>query len=72
MMHINMDLFQWFRNFLINKHTVQALYLQNKFTVKNENISNKESAEELHKPLLENSRKEKFTQLLYRTLETQT
>ena len=43
---------------------MQALYLQNKFTFKNENISNKELAEELHKPLLENSRKEKFTQLL--------
>ena len=44
MMNINVDLLQWFTNFFI-KETSGG-------TVKNENIFNKELAEELHKPII--------------------
>ena len=33
--------------------------------IKNKKVSKKELAEELHKPLIKNSRKEKYTHLLY-------
>ena len=44
MMDINVDFLQWFINFLIRKILVVVF--------KNENISNKELAEELHKPII--------------------
>ena len=56
MMDINVDLFHWFRNFLIKK--LQAEQLKMKiFLIKNwlKNYSN---------PLLENLRKGKYTHLL--------
>ena len=37
---------------------------QNKSAIKNKNTSNKELAVELHKPVITNSRKEKYTHLL--------
>ena len=43
-MYINADLLQWSINFLIKKLMAVAL--------KNESISNKELAEELHKPII--------------------
>ena len=44
MMDVNADLLQWFTNFLIKKTSGG--------TVENENISNKELAEELPKPVI--------------------
>ena len=51
-----MDLLQWFTNFLIKKTAVPA----NKFAAsgsKNENMSNKELADELHKPIIRKFKK---------------
>ena len=45
MMHINVNLFQWSIDFLIKKKNSGS-------GIKNENISNKELAEELHKPII--------------------
>ena len=50
-MDINIDLLQWFRNFLIKKTSGR--------TVKIENISYKELAEELHKPVIKKFKKRK-------------
>ena len=44
-MGINMDLLQWFINFLIKKKSFFS-------GVKNENTSNKELAKQLHKPII--------------------
>ena len=41
---VYLDLFQWFITFLIKKASGSG--------IKNENISNKELAEELHKPII--------------------
>ena len=51
MMDINLDLLQWFINFSIKKNSGG--------TFKNEVISNKELAEELHKPIIRNFEKRK-------------
>ena len=51
LMDINVELLQWFINVLIKK-TYGA-------TVKNEIISNKELAEELHKPIIGKIKKRK-------------
>ena len=56
-MDINVEFLQWSINFLIKKTSGSG--------IKNENISNKELAEELQNQLLENLRKEKYTHLLY-------
>ena len=56
MMDINVDLLQCFINFLIKKTLGE--------TVKNENIFNKELAEDYTKQLLKDSRKEKYNHLL--------
>ena len=50
-MDINVDLHQWFINFLIKKTAGSG--------VKNENISNKELSEELHKTIIRNFDKRK-------------
>ena len=61
MMDINVDfngsVLQWFINVLMKKSSGE--------TVKNEAIYDKELAEELHKQIIENLRKEKYTHLLY-------
>ena len=51
-------------NFFDKKSSSGAATLANKCAIKNEVISNKELAEELHKQLLENLRKEKYTHQL--------
>ena len=55
LMDINMDLLQWIINLLI-KISVSG--------IRNANISNKESPEELQKPIVKNFKKDKYTQLL--------
>ena len=62
-MDINVDLLQWFINVLMKKSSGE--------TVKNEAIYDKELVEELHKQIIENSRKEKYTHLLYTILVAQ-
>ena len=58
MMHIKGVFLEWFTNFF-NKKTASG-------AIKNEIMSNKELAEELHKhQLLGNFKKEKYTHLLY-------
>ena len=75
MMDIKGVLLQCFINFLIKKlhggegdaatlARSETLATQNKSAVKNENISNKELAEELHKPIIRKFKKEKYTHLL--------
>ena len=44
MMDVNEDLLQWFKNFLIKKASGSS--------IENENISDKELAEELQKPII--------------------
>ena len=44
MMDFNVDLLQWFINFLVKKTSGSG--------IKNKNISNRELAEELHKPFI--------------------
>ena len=64
MKDINADLVQWFRNILIKKASATRA---NKFSgsrIKNENISNNELAEELHKPIMRKFKKKKYTHLL--------
>ena len=51
-MDINMDLLQWFINFLLKKSPGDVATLGNKSAVKNDNMSNKVLAEELRKPIL--------------------
>ena len=49
------------------KESKKILPTQNKFAgsgIKNESISNKELAEELHKPIIRKFKKEKYTPLL--------
>ena len=60
MMDIKEILLQWFINSLIKNLDQKSCGSG----IKNDNISNKELAEELHKPILENLRKEKRTHLL--------
>ena len=73
MMDIKEVPFHWFINFLIKKLQVESLCLhgqrpysrrtiratRNKFAIKNENISNKELAEELQKPIIKSFKKRK-------------
>ena len=47
-----MDLLQWFMNFFEEKFQVVPLHLQVNLLLKMKNISNKELAEELHKPII--------------------
>ena len=59
MMDINMDLLQWSINLLIKKDSATRA---NKFAgcgIKNENISNKELTEEMHKPIIRKFQKRK-------------
>ena len=58
-MDINVDLHQWPINLLIKKSSDGAATLANKSAVKNENTSNKELAEELHKPIIRKFNKRK-------------
>ena len=51
MMDIDADFFQWFINFLIKETSGR--------TVKSENVSSKELAEELHKPIIKKFKKRK-------------
>ena len=70
MMVINMDLLEWFINFLIKtsathaqSETLPTRAKWNKSTgsgIKNENISNKEFAEELQKPIIRKIKKRKI------------
>ena len=64
MMDIQVDLLQWFIYFLIKKTLGGAARLAIKSAIKNENISNKELAEELQKPIIKKLIKEKYTHLL--------
>ena len=57
MMDINIDLRQWFIVFFDKK-------VSGRTKVKSEIISNKELAEELHKPIIRKFRKKKYTNLL--------
>ena len=59
MMDIKGVLLQWFINFLIKKTSGGAATLVNKSAAKNENISNKELAEELHKTIIKKFKKRK-------------
>ena len=68
MMDVNVDFLQQFINVLIKKTSggsatlafSEALATQKKFAVENENISNKELAEELHKPIIRKFNKRKI------------
>ena len=51
MMDMNVYVLQWFKNLLIKKTSGGG--------IKNESISNKELAEELHKPIIRNFNKRK-------------
>ena len=51
MMDFNVDLLQWFINFLVKKTSGSG--------IKNKNISNRELAEELHKPFIRKINKRK-------------
>ena len=72
MMDINVELFQWAINFLIKKTSggdatlarSETLAARNKSAIKNENISNVELAEELHKAIIRKANKKKYTHLL--------
>ena len=56
-MDVNVDLLQWLTNFLIKNSSNSS--------IKNEIVSNKELAEELHKSIITKIvNKEKYTQLL--------
>ena len=57
-MDINVDMIQWSINVLIKK-SGGAATLANKSTIKNENNSNKELAEESQKPIIKTFNKEK-------------
>ena len=50
-MSINVDMLQWYTNFLIKKTSGSG--------IKNENMLNKELAEEFHKPILRKIEKKK-------------
>ena len=52
MMDIKVDLLQWSINFFDKKTAGGAATLAHKSAMKNENISNKELGEELHKPII--------------------
>ena len=52
MMDINVDLLQWSVNFFYKKSPDSG--------IKNENISNKDLAEELHKPIIRNFNRRKI------------
>ena len=58
-MSINVDLLQWFINFLLKKSPGDVATLGNKSAVKNDNMSNKVLAEELRKPVLKTFNKRK-------------
>ena len=62
MMDINTNLFQWFKIFLMKSLRVVP---QNKSAVKNENMSNKDVAKELHKPIIRKFKKERYTHLIF-------
>ena len=67
MMDINAHFFQWSINFLIKEASggavtvarSEALATRNKSALKNENMSNKDLAEELHKPIIRKFEKRK-------------
>ena len=67
MMDTNVDLFQWSIHFLIKKTSggattlvrSETLATRNKSAIKNENTSNKELAEELHKQTIRKFKKRK-------------
>ena len=50
-MGINVDLFHWFINFSIKKTFGEATH-SNSSAIKNESMSNKQLAEELHEPII--------------------
>ena len=56
MMDIKEIVLQWFINFLLRKISGSG--------IKNENISNKDLAEELHKPIIRKLKERKYTHLL--------
>ena len=58
MIDINVDLLQWSINLLIKTSGGGTAYA-NKSAIKNENISNKELAEELYKPIIRKFNKRK-------------
>ena len=58
-MHINAKLLQWSIYFLIKNTFGGITTLSNKFAVKNGNMSNKELAKELHKPIIRKFKKRK-------------
>ena len=62
MMGINVDLLQWSINFLMKKLLV---------ALENEIISNKELAEELHKPVIRKFNKKKYNNFLLTTFGAQ-
>ena len=64
MMDVNADLVQWFRNILIKKASAIRAIKFSDSRIKNENISNNELAEELHKPIMRKFKKKKYTHLL--------
>ena len=71
MLIIKKILFQWFINFLIkNQLQLQSETLTtldrsaSSSIIKNENVSDTELAEELHKPVIRNLKKQKYTHFL--------
>ena len=60
MLDINLDLLQWSINFFNRKTSVRTATLASKSAIQNESVSNKELAEELHKPIIKTT-KEKYT-----------
>ena len=58
-MDISVDFLQWSINLLIKKTSGGAATVTNKSAIKNENIFNKELAEELHKLIIRKFNKRK-------------
>ena len=58
-MDIKEVLLQWFTNVLIKKTSEGVATFANKSDIKNKNVSNKELAEELHKPIIRKFEKRK-------------
>ena len=63
MIDINADLLQWSINFFDKKSALLAVISASSRNIKNENISNKELAEELHKRIIRKFKKRKLHSL---------
>ena len=63
MIDINADLLQWSINVFDKKSALLAVISASSRNIKNENISNKELAEELHKRIIRKFKKRKLHSL---------